>query len=38
MRFVASGAVFLALILAAVGMILWRHFAIVRAERRGEAP
>lgn len=36
--FVASGAVVLALILAAVAMILWRHFALLRAERRGETP
>jgi hypothetical protein len=30
-----SGAAMLAIMLAAVTMILWRHFAIVRAERRG---
>lgn len=33
-----GGATMLAIILAAVTMILWRHFAIVRAERRGESP
>ena len=38
MGFDASGAALLAIILAAVTMILWRHFAIVRAERRGESP
>ena len=37
-NFHASGAALLAIILAAVTMILWRHFAIVRAERRGESP
>jgi hypothetical protein len=36
MNFAPSGAAMLAVILAAVAMILWRHFAIVRAERRGE--
>ena len=28
----------LAVMLTAVTMILWRHFAIVRAERHGEQP
>ena len=36
MNFVASGAVFLAVIIAAVAMILWRHFALLRAERSRE--
>ena len=36
--FTADSLALLAIILAAVTMILWRHFAIVRAERRGESP
>jgi hypothetical protein len=36
--FTADSLTLLAIILAAVTMILWRHFAIVRAERRGESP
>lgn len=38
MNFHLTGAAMLGIILAAVIMILWRHFAIVRAERRGESP